>query len=328
MFLAPSSLLFLMSLLLGSIMAISSNTWFTAWLGLEINLMSMIPLILIKLNQKLTESSIKYFMVQALSSVVMIISVNFNMQTSEMSIMNLPEIMLFLSLLIKSGVPPFHFWFPQMINFMNWTQCFIMFTWQKIAPLILMTYIYSPYLVIAAAASTLTGSLGGLNQKKIKMMMAYSSISHAGWLVISSSMSLSLWLVYFLAYSSITLSVIYPIHLDKIKFINEMKQNPKINNLTTAMNLLSLGGLPPFLGFSMKLSVITSMMNFYLSSLTILFIFPAMISLFYYLRIIYMNLLNKSDLKKIEYTPTKKNFFFPTFSITLNMIMPLFYFLL
>lgn len=328
MFLAPRSLLFLISLLLGRIIAISSNTWFTAWLGLEINLMRIIPLILIKLNQKLTESSIKYFIVQALSSVVIIISVNFNIQTAEISIINLPEIILFLSLLIKSGVPPFHFWFPQIINFINWTQCFIIFTWQKIAPLILITYIYSPYLVIAAAASTLTGSLGGLNQKKIKIIIAYSSISHAGWLVISSSIRLRLWLVYFLAYSSITLSVIYPIHLDKIKFINEIKQNPKTNNLTTAINLLSLGGLPPFLGFSIKLSVITRIINFYLSRLTILFIFPAMISLFYYLRIIYINLLNKSDLKKIEYTPTKKNFFFPTFSITLNIIIPLFYFLL
>jgi len=119
------------------------NSWFMCWLGLEINLISLIPLLIIKLSPLSTETAIKYFLVQAIASLLIIFSSLVEGVFSISSILYRTNILIIIALGIKIGLAPFHFWFPQVIKISDWTQCTLILTWQKIAPFILIACVYS-----------------------------------------------------------------------------------------------------------------------------------------------------------------------------------------
>ncbi len=71
--------------------------------------MSMAPLILIKITRPFTEAVIKYFLVQALASTLLIASALFSIATVKNSNLPITDLLLSIALLIKAGTPPFHF---------------------------------------------------------------------------------------------------------------------------------------------------------------------------------------------------------------------------
>jgi len=255
---------------------------------------------LIKLNKPLTEASIKYFLIQAFGSILLIISTTFTIiKAKEITIESL-ESLIFFSLILKAGVPPLHFWFPEIINKLNWTQCFILFTWQKIAPLLLIISIRLNKTISAATLAVILGAVGGLNQTTIKSLMAYSSISHRGWILTSAILNASIWLNYFLIYRLLSYSIIFTLTKAPIKKINEMHQWKEnfINKAMLAFNILSLGGLPPFLGFMAKLSVITIMLASQFKYLLFIYVIASLLSLYFYFRLTYSFLINNQTTKK------------------------------
>jgi len=183
---------------------------------------------LIKLNKPLTEASIKYFLIQAFGSILLIISTTFTIiKAKEITIESL-ESLIFFSLILKAGVPPLHFWFPEIINKLNWTQCFILFTWQKIAPLLLIISIRLNKTISAATLAVVLGAVGGLNQTTIKSLMAYSSISHRGWILTSAILNASIWLNYFLIYRLLSYSIIFTLTKAPIKKLMKCTNEKKI----------------------------------------------------------------------------------------------------
>lgn len=90
--------------------------------------MSIVPLILINLKKPLTEVAIKYFLIQAMASTLMIIRVTINLISSQFLMLEAVETLLLISLLMKAGTPPLHFWFPDIALKLNWFQCIILFT--------------------------------------------------------------------------------------------------------------------------------------------------------------------------------------------------------
>nr|YP_010472523.1 NADH dehydrogenase subunit 2 [Harpalus griseus]UVG42147.1 NADH dehydrogenase subunit 2 [Harpalus griseus] len=293
-------LIFISTLFMGTMISISSYTWMGTWMGLEINLLSFIPLLKSKNNSYSTESSIKYFLVQALASTIFLFSILMMMMMNNL-ISDMLNINMFLmmminsSLFLKMGAAPFHFWFPEIIEGMNWINSLVLMTWQKIAPMMLLSYTikFSNYIIFIIFLSTMVGSLGGLNQTSLRKIMAYSSINHLGWMLSSFLNSNTIWILYFCLYSFISMSLIYMLNTFKIFYLKQMYTFMNKNLLIKfmlLMNLLSLGGLPPFLGFLPKWMIIQYLSNNYMYLLSFM-IMMTLITLFFYMRISYTSLI-------------------------------------
>nr|QBF00234.1 NADH dehydrogenase subunit 2 [Stegana nigripennis]QBF00235.1 NADH dehydrogenase subunit 2 [Stegana nigripennis] len=294
MFNNSSKILFVIILMLGSLISISSNSWLGAWMGLEINLLSFIPLMSDNNNLMSTEASLKYFLVQALASTVLLFSVILMIMKNNMNFeikSFFTSSMIFSSLLMKSGAAPFHFWFPNIMEGLSWMNCLLLMTWQKIAPLILISHFNMKLLlVISIIMSVIIGSLSGLNQSSIRKLMAFSSINHLGWMLTILNLENSIWLIYFMTYSFLSFCLIFMFNNFKIFYFNQMFSlffNSKILKFYFFLNFLSLGGLPPFLGFLPKWLVIQhlSLNNQYF--LLMILMMTTLITLFFYLRICY-----------------------------------------
>nr|QBF01181.1 NADH dehydrogenase subunit 2 [Stegana jianqinae] len=294
MFNNSSKFLFMIIMMMGSLITITSNSWLGAWMGLEINLLSFIPLMSDNNNLMSTEASLKYFLVQAMASTILLFSIillmmknNFNFE-----IMNFYTSMIILSsLLLKSGAAPFHFWFPNIMEGLSWMNCLLLMTWQKIAPMMLISHVNMKLLLLfSIIASVIIGSLGGLNQSSLRKLMAFSSINHLGWMLMALMTNEIIWLLYFLMYSFLPFTLTFMFDNFKIFHFNQMFSlffNSKILKFILFMNFLSLGGLPPFLGFLPKWIVIQqlSLDNQYF--MLMILMMSTLITLFFYLRICY-----------------------------------------
>lgn len=266
-------------------------------MGLEINLLSFIPLINDTNNLISTEASLKYFLTQALASLVLLFStliyiLKFNfIFIIDRNMIDNSIYIIFSSLLIKTGAAPFHFWFPRIIEGISWINAFILITWQKIAPLILISYlVLINFFITVIIISILIGSLGGLNQTSLRKIIAFSSINHLGWIFSAILCRTTLWLLYFITYSFLSINLIYFFNLFKLFHLNQLFSlffSSKSIKFSLFLNILSLGGLPPFLGFLPKWIVIQ-----YLSINNQLFLIfwitiITLITLFFYMRIRY-----------------------------------------
>nr|ARH54429.1 NADH dehydrogenase subunit 2 [Lebia chlorocephala] len=320
--------MFLFTLMMGTLISISSYTWLGTWMGLEINLLSFIPLLKSKNDPYSSESSVKYFLIQALASTIFLFSILMIMLMNNMisDILNLNVFMMMLinsSLLLKMGAAPFHFWFPEIIEGMNWINCLVLMTWQKIAPMMLLSYTikYSNYIIIIIMISTLIGSIGGLNQTSLRKIMAFSSINHIGWMLSSFLNSEMIWIIYFSIYTFISLTLITILNSFKIFYLQQMytfMNNNLLIKFSFLLNLLSLGGLPPFLGFLPKWMVIQYLSMNYMYLLMFM-IMMTLITLFFYLRISYTSLILSHN--EINYSlPLNLNFKMNLFMITISFI--------
>nr|QSH39814.1 NADH dehydrogenase subunit 2 [Theretra latreillii lucasii] len=286
-----NKMFFLFILFFSTMISISSNSWFGCWIGLEINLLSFIPLISNSNNLLASEASLKYFLTQSIASMNFLFSILLKMilmKNFEMN--NFMSIMINSSLLMKMGSTPFHFWFPNISEGLSWFNNFILMTWQKITPLILLSYYLNfNFLYFIIIMNVMTGAIGGLNQTSLRKLMAFSSINNLGWMIFTLLISENLWMFYFLMYSfliSIMFFLFYNLNMFFINqlFINNMNFMIKLNLL---INFLSLGGLPPFLGFLPKWIIINFLMMNKFYFLTFIMIMSSLITIYFYIRIIY-----------------------------------------
>nr|QZH43595.1 NADH dehydrogenase subunit 2 [Coboldia fuscipes] len=335
---SSSNLLFLMTLMIGTLMSISSNSWLGVWMGLEINLLSFIPLMSDNKNLMSNESSLKYFLTQAIASTVLLMSIiiMFLYQNSIMISENsyiYENLLLSSALFLKMGAAPFHFWLPAVMEGLSWFNNLILMTWQKIAPMILLSYcMNNNYLYFIIIFSIIIGSLGGLNQTSIRKIMAFSSINHIGWMTSALLFNLSLWWNYFLIYMFLSLGLVIMFNMFQLFYINQsfsMNSNNSIVKFIIFMNLLSLGGLPPFLGFLPKWLIIQNLINtnqFLLLSIMLIF---TLITLFFYIRLTFSAFMLNYSLNfwNINHFITLKNkfilYFFTTISTMSLMIISL-----
>nr|YP_010587275.1 NADH dehydrogenase subunit 2 [Allobaccha apicalis]WAB45755.1 NADH dehydrogenase subunit 2 [Allobaccha apicalis] len=297
MFNNSSKILFIFILMMSTMITISANSWLGAWMGLEINLLSFIPLMSDN-NLMSNEASLKYFLTQALaSSILLFSSILFLYQNNFIILSNINMnnnficMMILSSLLMKSGTAPFHFWFPNVMDGLNWMNSLILMTWQKIAPLTLISYlIIKSILFWCILLSVIVGSLGGFNQTSLRKLMTFSSINHLGWMLMSMYSNESLWITYFLFYSFLSFNLIFLFNIFKLFHINQLFSLYLMNKnlkFSLFLNLLSLGGLPPFLGFIpkwMTIQYLTFNNQLFLMSVMIVM---TLLTLYFYLRLCY-----------------------------------------
>nr|YP_010951002.1 NADH dehydrogenase subunit 2 [Thienemanniella xena]WML69343.1 NADH dehydrogenase subunit 2 [Thienemanniella xena] len=287
--------MFFFTLFFGTLVSISSMSWLSIWMGLEINLLSFIPLINNKKNIFLSESSIKYFLIQAMASamflfliIMFFFMVSMDLNKSYLLMMNV----LFSSLMIlKMGAAPFHFWFPSISEGMNWTNNLILMTWQKIAPMMILSYTMNfNFLIFIVICSTMVGGLGGLNQTSLRKLMAFSSINHMGWMISSMMLNENLWMMYFIFYLILLMNIFILMNVFNIYYMNQtfmMMFSNKYFKIIFFLLLLSLGGLPPFLGFFPKWMIMELLISNNMFMLMFFMILFSLITLFFYIRITY-----------------------------------------
>nr|YP_009738127.1 NADH dehydrogenase subunit 2 [Ctenolepisma villosum]QIB71360.1 NADH dehydrogenase subunit 2 [Ctenolepisma villosum] len=286
----PKTLMFMLTLISGTLISVSATSWYGAWMGLEINLLSFVPLISSTNNQRMTESALKYFLIQALASMVLLMAV-IMMSFNQNIIEQMTNAMMTTALTLKLGAAPMHFWMPEVMEGMNWGNCIILMTWQKLAPLTLLSYNTSPVtlIVMITISSVFIGAIGGLNQTSLRKIMAFSSINHAGWLIGAMLCNNTSWFLYFTLYTILTLMATSIFMTSKTFHINQTfnaKMDP-LTKLAIFTGLLSLGGLPPFLGFLPKWIVIMTMTQSLYIFTIIVMVMTALITLYYYMRIAY-----------------------------------------
>nr|UPL65998.1 NADH dehydrogenase subunit 2 [Embiophila sp.] len=318
-----SNMLFMVMLITSTMMVISSESWIGMWVGLEINLMSFIPLITQEKSNKTTEASMMYFLTQSMGS-IMFIFFMLNKMNMNYGIMNeTNNSMIMISLALKMGAAPLHFWLPETMNKMTWNSCLILMTWQKIAPLFMMSCLkLSMIMMTMSLTSVIIGSVMGLNQTSTRKLMAYSSIAHLGW-ILSCITNTNVWMMYLMIYSIITFMVVMMFKSTNTFQINQLYINKTpIESLTISSSILSMGGLPPFIGFLAKWTAIQSLIMMKYYSMITMMVIGSLITLLFYIRMITPTLTLFSMNSKWNMKPT----YMKTTSIsilTVNFMLPL-----
>lgn len=212
---------------------------------------------------------------------------------------------IYIALILKIGAAPFHFWFPNVIEGISWINNLILITWQKIAPILIISYsIFFNFFFFFIISSVLIGAIGGLNQISIRKLIAFSSINHIGWILSSLIFNEYLWLIYFCFYSIISFSLIYLFNTFKLFYINQIFSifiNSYLIKFIFIINFLSLGGIPPFLGFLPKWIIIQLLSNLNQNFIIFFIILITLITLYFYIRIRFSALLlNYDNIKWIQ----------------------------
>nr|YP_010026290.1 NADH dehydrogenase subunit 2 [Leptestheria brevirostris]QOQ37305.1 NADH dehydrogenase subunit 2 [Leptestheria brevirostris] len=292
----PFSLLCFSGLFLSVMVVLSSISWYTAWIGLELNLLSFLPLIMTsRMTLSSSEASMKYFLIQALSSVVFL----FGSLMSHHGTFFL--LLISLALFLKLAAAPLHFWVVSIVEGLSWGSLFLLLTIQKLAPLMVLFSAYpssetKSLSLLFIMTSSLVGSLGGLSQCMLRSIMAYSSISHMSWLLTSLYISSALTRDYFVFYSLVFLPLAVYFSLFSFYHLSQLGYKmPLLAKTSVFLCLLSLGGLPPFLGFLPKWLVISNLTLSGLLFLALFLVLTSLITLYYYIRLTYSSFMLSSS---------------------------------
>ena len=292
---------FSVSLVSGTLVALTASNWLTVWLGLELNLISFLPLITIKGSAQQTESAIKYFLIQALGSgLVLLGGLRLSLIWSLWG-----SIFVLSGLSLKLGAAPLHFWLPMVINGISWLNCLILATWQKIAPLFLLfslTHLTRKPAMLLASLSAIIGGLGGINQTSLRALIAYSSIGHIGWLILLAQTSSFSVILYFSIYVSITLPIFLFLWISDTTHLSKTSSIKQISSqyiVSLCLLLISLGGVPPLTGFVAKWFALQRLIYIRIPA-SIILIAGALISLYYYLALLFALVINSSGSSHIQ----------------------------
>nr|AAZ05453.1 NADH dehydrogenase subunit 2 [Artamus personatus] len=294
-----AKLIFTTSLLLGTTITISSNHWIMAWTGLEINTLAILPLISKSHHPRAIEAATKYFLVQATASALVLFSSMTNAwHTGQWDITQLTHptscLIMTAAISIKLGLVPFHFWFPEVLQGTSLITGLLLSTAMKFPPMTLL-YMTSQslnptLLTTMAILSAAMGGWMGLNQTQIRKIMAFSSISHLGWMAIIITYNPKLTLLNFYLYTLMTATVFLTLNSIKVlKLSTLMTAWTKAPSLSAILllALLSLAGLPPLTGFLPKWLIIQELTKQDMAPAAVMISLLSLLSLFFYLRLAY-----------------------------------------
>nr|QNN90369.1 NADH dehydrogenase subunit 2 [Melaenornis chocolatinus]QNN90382.1 NADH dehydrogenase subunit 2 [Melaenornis chocolatinus]QNN90395.1 NADH dehydrogenase subunit 2 [Melaenornis chocolatinus] len=294
-----AKLIFIISLFLGTTITISSSHWIMAWAGLEINTLAILPLISKSHHPRAIEAATKYFLVQAAASALILFSSMTNAwETGQWDITQLtcPTSCLILTsaIAMKLGLAPFHFWFPEVLQGTSLTTGLLLSTAMKFPPMALFfmtSQALNPtLLVIMAILSTALGGWTGLNQTQTRKILAFSSISHLGWMAIIIVYSPKLALLNFYLYALMTTAVFLTLNSIKTLKLSTLMttwtKTPALS-VTLMLTLLSLAGLPPLTGFLPKWLIIQELTKQEMAPAATIIALLSLLSLFFYLRLAY-----------------------------------------
>nr|ABC25692.1 NADH dehydrogenase subunit 2 [Chrysolophus pictus]ABH01089.1 NADH dehydrogenase subunit 2 [Chrysolophus pictus] len=294
-----AKLIFSVSLMMGTSITISSNHWVLAWTGLEINTLAIIPLISKSHHPRAIEATIKYFLTQSAASALILFSSLTNAWSTgqwDITQLNHPTscLVLTMAIAIKLGLVPFHFWFPEVLQGSSMITALLLSTLMKLPPITLLLItsqsLNPSLLTLLAISSALIGGWMGLNQTQTRKILAFSSISHLGWMIIIITYNPHLTLLTFTLYTVMTTTVFLSLNQIKVLKLSTMliswTKTPMLN-ATMMLTLLSLAGLPPLTGFMPKWFIIQELIKQEMTPTATIITMLSLLGLFFYLRLAY-----------------------------------------
>jgi NADH-quinone oxidoreductase subunit N len=313
--------------LAGIIVMLSYNNLTMLFIGIEIMSVSLYILAGIKKNDFASnEASLKYFLMGAFSTGFLLFGIaliygatgSFNLQAIRDWAITHPKgidpmfgtgiMLIIVGLCFKVGAAPFHFWTPDVYEGSPTLITAFMSTVVKTAGFAAFLRLFSecfqpmsdfwvPALLIITIITLFIGNVTALYQQSFKRMLAFSSISHAGYLLFaivaigaSSANSVFLYSTAYSIASIIAFGALILVHQqsgsDNFDSFNGLaKKNPFLAFVLT-VSMLSLAGIPLTAGFIGKFFVFSSALSQYHTTLVILAVVNAIISIFYYFRVI------------------------------------------
>nr|ATG83188.1 NADH dehydrogenase subunit 2 [Olidiana sp. 15062716] len=279
-----TTLLFKTMIIMGMMISMSSSNWIMLWSGLELMLMTFIP-IMNSMSIMYTESAMKYFIMQSISSALLMMSI-----MTSLTIMD-NKILMTVAMLIKLAIAPTNMWFISVIEGVGDNMLMTMLITMKIMPMMIMSYMnlkINTIIIISMVISTLLI----INQTSIKKIIGHSSVFNFT-LMLSVVSTYSMWMMYLCIYSILTWSMINMMKTIKIKFVNQfmINEQSKIIKLNFWILMLSFMGMPPLLGFLNKLMVFEMMLLTKNYMILLIMIITSMIMAFKYMQLSYSSMI-------------------------------------
>jgi len=318
--------------IVGVLILISSRNIISMYLGLELQSICLYILAAYRKHDiKSSESGVKYFIIGALSSGILLYglsiiygftnstdfyeiskSINLSLKNHEnFLIINIGFILILCGLFFKIGVVPFHMWAPDVYEGSPTSTTAFLTTIPKIGTIgFLIKFLNIPFenyytawsqiLYLVSIASMILGSIAALNQNNIKRLLAYSSISHMGFILIgvltanqigikSVQLYLSIYTINILGIFTCILCLknkINGYYLENINNFSGLLKKNSFLSFSFAILLFSLAGLPPLSGFFGKLYILIAAVESKMYFLAVIAVLTSIISAFYYLKII------------------------------------------
>jgi len=267
-----------------------------------------------------SERTIKYFLVQRISAILLLISFIMKMIMS-LDIYNMFMFILRLLMLLKIGAAPFHSWFPIISNMSSWSNNIILITWQKFAPLYILMFNFSfSLVVISTVLSAIIGSLGQVRIFSIRLIIAFSSISNISWIIIVLIYNYFLMLIFLFVYSVMTIFIIYYMKIKLMKNFNQQNLDKYMVYILMVL-LTSIAGMPPFLGFFRKWLIIYILLYFKMIIISIILFNSSILNFFIYLRLFFSSLVVGS--KKYFNNNAENKYFSKILLMLVNIFIPL-----
>jgi NADH-quinone oxidoreductase subunit N len=350
----------ILSSVLGMMVMISSNDLLVFYMGLELQSLALYVLATFNRDQlKSTEAGLKYFVLSALSSGLLLYgcsliygfsgSTNFeiiaNQLTSDEYVLTFGIVFILVGLAFKISAVPFHMWAPDVYEGSP-TSVTLFFTMvPKIAALtVFIRFLYVPFLnlidqwqmiiVFLSIASMLFGAIAAIGQTNIKRLIAYSSIGHVGYilagLATGSNEGIQSSIIYITIYVIMNLALFSCLlmlkrndqYYEDIDDLSGLSKNHPLLSLSLLVILFSLAGIPPLAGFFAKFYIFKTVIEQSMYFLAIVGLLSTVVAAFYYLRII-----------KIIYFDNEKDKYdedhslWLKFSLTFSTILILLYFI-
>ena len=310
--------------ILGMFFMVSSNDIILFYLGLELQSLSLYILASIdRDNLRSSESGIKYFVLSALSSGLLLYgcsllygftgSTNFDLIADQLIKDNTGAVFAMVFVLVglafKVSAVPFHMWTPDVYEGAPTSITSYFAVVPKVAGLaVLIKFMFIPFsnilsewqliIIFISIASMILGAVAAIIQKNIKRLLAYSSIGHVGYAlagvatgVISGYESSIIYISIYVVMNIGAFSCLYLLKKDgeyreNISDLSGLSKKQPLLAISFLIILFSLAGIPPLAGFFAKFYVFTAVIEQKMYALAIIGLLTTVISAFYYLRII------------------------------------------
>nr|UAV88341.1 NADH dehydrogenase subunit 2 [Camelidae sp. PDM-2021] len=330
----------LLTVMAGTLIVMISSHWLFIWIGFEMNMLAIIPILMKNFSPRSMEASTKYFLTQATASMLLMLGVIINLmysgQWTTTKIFNqTSSIMITTALTMKLGLAPFHFWVPEVTQGIPLASGLILLTWQKLAPLSVLYQIApsinSNMLLTMSILSIMIGGWGGLNQTQLRKIMAYSSIGHMGWMTAVMVYNPTMTMLYLLVYLTMTITMFMLFMINSTTTLLSLSQTwnktPVITTLILTV-MMSMGGLPPLSGFAPKWMIIQELTKNDSIILPTMMAMMALLNLYFYMRLTYSTALtmfpSSNNMKmKWQFENTKRMPSLPIMVVLSTMMLPL-----
>jgi NADH:ubiquinone oxidoreductase subunit 2 (subunit N) len=236
-------------------------------------------------------------------------------KTNESKLVESSLTLILISFFFKLAVAPFHLWSLDVYegSLTSSTIFFAVVTKFSVIVILIKICYYGFYsllksslyqsIILVAVSSILVGSIAGLTERKLKSLLAYSSINNIGYILLALTIGtlngIKTTIFYLIIYISSSLAAwsgLISIQLQKNRYIKKQnkefgdiimlrKTNP-ILTITLQIALFSTAGLPPFIGFLTKMSVFITSIESHLFLVSLITILLSIMSTFYYLRLV------------------------------------------